>query len=65
MARLLDEMKSNQAKTDVNLKEMKEERTAAHELLKHDMLAKMRANQEWMDAKRDVHRERMMAMMDS
>jgi hypothetical protein len=47
------EIRTNQAKTDASLREMREV-----------MLAKMETSQERMDAKIDPHHERMMAKMD-
>jgi N-formylglutamate amidohydrolase len=62
------EIRTNQEKTDANLRQM----TAGQELLKEEMLAKMEtdkvrmeAKQEKLDAKLDAHHERMMARMDS
>jgi hypothetical protein len=48
------EIRTNQAKTDVNLREMREEMTSGQELLTEELLAKL-----------DVHHERMMASMDT
>jgi hypothetical protein len=50
MSRLLAEMKTNQAKMDTSLKEMR----AGQELLKEKMLAKVETNQERMGAKTDA-----------
>jgi hypothetical protein len=58
MERLLAEIRTNEAKGDANLKEMKEEMTARLE-------EKIDTNQEKMIAKFDAHHERMMARMDS
>jgi hypothetical protein len=54
MVRLLAEMKTNQAKTNVNLMEIREEMRASQELQKEETVGKV-----------DGHHERMMARMDS
>jgi hypothetical protein len=57
MARLLAEMRTNQEKTNANLKKMK----ANHE----EVMAIMETNQEKMMAKLDARHERMVTRMDS
>jgi hypothetical protein len=64
MERLLAEIRTNQAKADVNLKELEEEMRAGQQLLKDEMLAKietyqrrMEINHEKRDAKIDANQE--------
>jgi hypothetical protein len=52
-----EEMKTDQAKIEANLREMR----AGQELLKEEMLAKMETSQEWMEA----NQEKMDAKMDT
>jgi hypothetical protein len=58
-----DDTRTNQAKADANLKEMKEEMSASQEFLKDEMLAKMEStSKRWMprqtQIKKNVSRNR-------
>jgi endo-alpha-1,4-polygalactosaminidase (GH114 family) len=65
MERLLAKMEANQAKTDANLKEMKEEMTARLEAMIQTNQERMEVNQGNMMAKLDAHHDRTLARMDS
>jgi hypothetical protein len=59
-----EKTKTNQAKTDANLEEIKEEMRTGQKLLKEEMLEKLETNQERMMITMDTQLEEMEAAVD-